>query len=342
MSETKHSTRVTLSQIAKRVGLSSAAVSMALRGHQRISAATRQRVLEEATRLGYVYDRGAAKLRTGQSDTVGIIISDIANGFFGELVAGVDEVIAETGMISFLFNTRDDVRRQESLLIRLREQGVDGMILCPAPGTDPALLERISAWGIPTVQMLRCISADQADYVSADYRTGVEALCEHLLAIGHRRIAFLGGCHDHSATSQRLAGFHGALQRHGLAPAGIIRCPATRQAGRESIKTLLATPQPATAAICYNDLIAFGVLAGLRDAGLVPGQDFAVTGFDDVEEAAASWPPLTTAATHPRDIGQAAGRLLLRRIATPGAAPERLIIPTEIIVRSSCGAKTGG
>ncbi len=193
MSETKHSARVTLSQIAKRVGLSSAAVSMALRGHQRISAATRQRVLEEATRLGYVYDRGAAKLRTGQSDTVGIIISDIANGFFGELVAGVDQVIAETGMISFLFNTRDDVRRQESLLIRLREQGVDGMILCPAPGTDPALLERISAWGIPTVQMLRYISADQADYVSADYRTGVETLCEHLLALGHRRIAFLGG-----------------------------------------------------------------------------------------------------------------------------------------------------
>ena len=331
------SSRVTLSQIAKEVGLSSAAVSMALRGHSRVSAETQQRVSEAAARLGYVYDRGAAKLRTGQSDTIGIVISDITNAFFGELVYGVDQVIGETGKISFLFNTRDDAKHQEKLLMRLREQGVDGMILCPAPGTDETLLETITDWGIPFVQMLRSVSDRKGDYVSADYETGMNALTEHLLRLGHERIAFIGGNLDHSATQQRMKGFHSALQRHGLEASSITRCETTRKAGRETIKALMETENPPTAAICFNDIIAFGVLSGLRELGIEPGRDFAVTGFDNVDEAGECWPPLTTAATNPSEIGKEAGRLLLRRIANPDAPTERVIIPTKIIIRQTCG-----
>lgn len=337
MKKSTASSRVTLNQVAKEVGLSSAAVSMALRGHTRISEATRKRVAEVAGELGYVYNRNAAKLRTGQSDTIGIIISDIANPFYGELVAGIDEVIAATGKISFLFTTRDNSSRQQQLLTRLREQSVDGMIICPAPGTDEELLKQISGWGIPSVQMLRCASEQLGDYVSADYKSGIAALCQHLVNLGHTRIAFIGGNLDHSATRQRLRGFEETLKKHQLEPASVIRCPITREAGKAAIKQLMQQDAPPTAAICYSDTVAFGVLSGLREVGLTPGKDVAVTGFDDVDEARDSWPPLTTAISHPRAIGREAGKLLLRRIKDPEAPARRIIIPTETIIRSSCG-----
>ncbi len=341
MPQKKSSSCITLSRIAKEVGLSSAAVSMALRGHKRVSAETRQRVAEAAARLGYVYNRGAARLRTGQSHTVGIVIGDISNAFFGELVAGVDEIIDAAGKTSFLFNTRENQQRQQHLLTRLREQGVDGMIICPAPGTDESLFDEISRWGIPCVQMLRHVSGHHGDYVGADYRTGMDALCEHLIQLGHRRIAFIGGNLEHSATSQRIEGFHAALARHNLKPFSINRCELTRRAGKDVIKTLMKKSPPPSAAVCYSDIIAFGVIAGLRELGLNVGQDFSVTGFDNVDEAQESWPPLTTAASHARDIGMAAGRLLLRRIAEPDAPPERNVLPTDIIIRKTCGPPPG-
>ena len=328
--------RITLSQIAQEVGLSNAAVSMALRGHKRISIATQEKVAAVADRLGYVHDRSAARLRTGQSDTIGIIISDISNPFFGELVAGIDESIDHTGKISFLFNTRDNLQRQEQLLIRLHEQGVDGLIICPAPGTDEHLFQQINTWGIPCVQMLRHVPEQHCDYVSADYFNGMKSLCEHLIQRGHTKIAYIGGNLDHSATSQRLEGFQASLQQHQLVAKAIIRSELTRKAGRKAIKTLLNQSAPPTAAVCYSDTIALGVLAGLADMNLQAGQDFAVTGFDDGEEAQESRPPLTTAASHARDIGKQAGRLLVHRMANPGSAPQTTIIPTDIIIRSTC------
>ncbi|MEO1199137.1 MAG: LacI family DNA-binding transcriptional regulator [Pseudomonadota bacterium] len=333
-----HGGRVTLGDIAADVDLSAAAVSMALRGNSRVSAETQKRVTEAAERLGYVYDRGAAKLRTGQSDTIGIIVGDISNAFFGELVAGVDAAIAPAGKISFLLNAREDVDRQSQLLNRLREHGVDGIILCPAPETDEATIEEIRHWGIPIVQMLRTVADTSGDWVSADYKTGVEALCEHLVRRGHRRIALIGGELEHSATWQRHTGYRAALKRNGIEADLIYRCPLTRRAGRHAIGELLTSETPPTAAVCYNDVVAFGVIAGLRENGIEPGKDFAVTGFDNVEEAAESWPPLTTVATHAREIGDAAGQLLLRRINEPDASREQIIVPTRLIVRQSCGA----
>ncbi|MGP1396695.1 MAG: LacI family DNA-binding transcriptional regulator [Inquilinaceae bacterium] len=332
-----HQNRVTYGHIAAEVGLSSAAVSMALRGNGRVSAETQKRVAEAATRLGYVYDRGAAKLRTGQSDAIGVVVGDISNAFFGELVAGVDEAIGDAGKISFLLNAREDAERQERLLKRLREQGVDGIILCPSPGTEEALLDQVADWGVPMVQMLRNVSKRRGDFVSADYQMGVEALCEHLIRLGHRRIAFVGGSLDHSATWQRLDGFRAALRRHGLDTDLIRRCPLTRRDGRHTLKALLAETSPPTAAVCYNDIVAFGVIAELQERGIKPGRDFAVTGFDNVEEAAESWPPLTTVATHARNIGLEAGKLLMRRLADPNMAQERVILPTRLVIRQSCG-----
>ena len=332
--------KTTLSDIAKATGLSSATVSMALRGSDRIPPQTRKRVERAAVRLGYVYDRGAATLRTGESNTIGVIIGDISNAFFGDLVYGVDRVLCDAGKISFLLNTREDVGRQDVLLTRLREQGVDGIILCPTPGTDAALIARFAGWRLPLVQMLRAVPGSVGDMVSVDYQSGVEAICEHLVRLGHRRIAFVGGNLDHSATAQRLRGFETALTRHGLDARLVVRCPPDRRSGRHAVGKLLGQEAPPSAALCFNDIVAFGVIAGLRARGIEPGADFAVTGFDDVDEATESWPPLTTVTTHPRLIGEEAGRLLLRRIADPDGPAERVILPTRLVIRQSCGGST--
>jgi len=330
--------RVKLGDIAQRVGLSTAAVSMALRGGSGVSESTRERVEAAALELGYVYDRSAALLRTGQSNTVGIVVGTLTNSFFGELVSGVDEVIGEARKISFLLNTREDPDRQKDLLIRMREQSVDGLILCPAPGTSSDLLETMQDWGIPVIQMLRSVSETKGDFVSADYQSGIETLCAHLIRLGHQRIAFLGGDLEHSAARQRITSFQTALERSRIKSDLIVRTANTSRGGRDGASQLLAGADAPTALVCFNDRVALGAMAAIRAAGLVPGQDIAVTGFDNVDAGAEAYPPLTTVETHGRDIGREAGKLLLRRIADPKMRNERIVIPTRLIVRQSCGA----
>ncbi|MDX1742136.1 MAG: LacI family DNA-binding transcriptional regulator [Ruegeria sp.] len=333
--------RIKLGDIAQRLGISTAAVSMALRGGSGVSQATKQRVEAVAQELGYVYDRGAARLRTGQSNTVGVVIGTLSNSFFGELVCGVDEVIGEARKISFLLNTREDAERQKELLVRMREQSVDGLILCPAPGTRSDLLDTMHDWGIPVIQMLRSVSDTKGDFVSADYQTGIETLCAHLIRLGHKRIAFLGGNLDHSATRQRIKGFKAALDRAQLPSDLIVRTASDSSGGRDGAAKLLSSENPPTAIACFNDRVALGAMAAVRAAGLVPGRDIAVTGFDNINAGAEAYPALTTVETHARDIGREAGRLLLRRIEGPTMSNERIIVPTRLIIRESCGATLG-
>jgi LacI family transcriptional regulator len=330
------SNRVTLGDVAKDTDLSTAAVSMALRGAAGVSSATREKVRKAADRLGYTYDRSAALLRTGRSNTVGIVIGTVSNSFFGQLVSGVDEVIGQAQKVSFLLNTQEDPGRQSELLIRMREQSVDGLILCPAPGTSKHLLETMRAWNIPVVQMLRSVSGTKADYVSADYQSGMEALCAHLIRLGHTQIAFVGGILEHSATRQRIKGFQTALTRAGLETDRIIRTTNDSRGGRSSVGELLSRDKPPTALVCFNDHVALGAMAGIRAMGLTPGRDIAVTGFDNIHASAEAYPALTTVETHGQDIGREAGQLLLRRIADPTMPIETIIIPTRLVIRQSC------
>lgn len=334
--------RVTLGDVAKDTNLSTAAVSMALRGGSGVSSSTREKVQKSADRLGYIYDRSAALLRTGRSNTIGIVVGTVSNNFFGKLVSGVDDVIGEVQKISFLLNTREDPDRQNDLLTRMREQSVDGLILCPAPGTSRHLLETMDAWNMPLVQVMRSVSETKGDFVSADYQSGIEALCAHLIRLGHSRIAFVGGALDHLATRQRIKGFQTALGRARLNAGRIVRATNDSRGGRSATAELLTDDNPPTAIVCFNDHVAMGVMAGVRAAGLTPGRDIAVAGFDNIDVGAEAYPALTTVETHGQDIGREAGQLLLRRIADPKMPSERIIIPTRLIIRQSCGADLSG
>jgi LacI family transcriptional regulator len=330
--------RSTLLDVARQAGVSRATVSLVLRDSPLVAAETRARVREAALSVGYLYNRGAATLRGRRTRTVGLLVTAIDNPFFGELIAGAEAALDAAGYIAFLATTADSLDRQERTLQRLREHGVDGLILCAAAETGAARLAGLAAEGPPCVQVVRQVDGSGGDFAGPGNRDGMERLTEHLIGLGHRNIAFAGTAVLHSGLRQRLDGVAAALRRHDLPPPMVLPTAATRAGGAESAALLHAMATRPTALVCSNDLMAFGAMPALERLGLRVGQDIAVTGVGDVPEAALGRPPLTTLATEPRRIGQEAARLLLRRIADPGASAEQMVLPARLIVRASCGA----
>ncbi|MDZ4133970.1 MAG: substrate-binding domain-containing protein, partial [Paracoccaceae bacterium] len=270
-----------------------------------------------------------------KTHTIGLVISEITNPFYAEMVAGIDAVLDRCDRIAFIANTDESITRQDRFIQRIREQGVDGIILTAAEGTGAEVIERLRSWRMPCVQALRQVSGNDADYVGPDYRMGLGLAVQHLVNLGHRRIAYIGGARKTSATRERMAGFRESMARHGIEPGPIVPCIATREYGARAIRDLLATQEPPTAAVCYNDITAFGVIHGLLELGRKPGQDFGVIGFDNIAEAALGRPALTTVAIEPQQIGEQAATLLLRRIENPDGGAERIILPPRLIIRDT-------
>lgn len=328
--------RITLQDVADAVGVSKSTVSLVLSNHPRISQETRQRVLDTVDELGYVYDRRAASLRTRQSFTIGLIITDITNPFYAELTSGIEHTLLQKNYIALLGSTTDLLQNQERFFATMRERSADGIILCPAPGTPPETIRRLSRQ-LPTVLIARYLAGVDVDYVGADNELGARRATEHLIERGHRRIAFIGGSNDSSARQDRLRGLVSILEKHRipLDESLTITCAVTRNAGYTAIQQVMRADDPPTAALCYNDVVAFGVMLGLRDCDLEPGRDVAVVGFDDVNEASLWNPPLSTVSATPTEMGQHAAALLLKRIETPDRPIQQVILPSTLVIRAS-------
>lgn len=331
---------ITLNDVAKDAGVSRSTVSLVLRNSPLVADKTRARVLDSIKRLGYVYNRGAASLRSHQSSTIGLVVTDITNPFFAELTVGVEDVLEESQYIALLGNTSDTLRKQNLLLERLQEHRPDGVLLCPTDGTSLEQVRRLQRQA-SLVLFVRYLPDLAIDYVGVDNVNGAEQATAHLLAHGHTRIAFIGGSPSSSARRDRVQGYVAQMRRAGkrvddeLLTVGSV----TREEGRRAILKLLEREEPPTAALCYNDVVAFGVMLGLQEAGRIPGADFGVVGFDDIAESALWQPGLTTVALEPRRLGEVAARLLLERIAEPDMPPRQVILSCRLIVRDSCGGK---
>ena len=332
--------RKTLKDIAKHAGVSPATVSLVLRKSPLVAPQTRERVQSSIESLGYIYDRAAANMRTRATQTIGLVVCEITNPFYAELTAGIDDVLDRAGWVAFLANTAESPERQDRFIARMREHRVDGLLLAPAAGTDPAIIDKLRRMGLPVVQMLRRLGQRNADNVSADFRLGMTLAAEHLIRLGHRRIAFVGAGRRVSPLRDRATAYRETLARYGLSVGPIIHCLPTREEGVRAIGELIrGKPSDPTAILCYNDLCAFGALLGLADRGIVAGRDCAVIGFDDIAEAALYRPALTTIAIDARRIGEESANLLLRRIKDPKGAAESIVLPPKLVVRSSCGGK---
>jgi LacI family transcriptional regulator len=336
--------RVTLRHLADHLGLSTATVSLAMRNKPRVAEATRQRVLVGMRELGYIYNRGAASLRSERSGTVGVAISDIADPYFAQLLIAIQAEFNARGLMVFLCHSVESTKLQDDFIDTLREYNADGLILCPAAGTRAASLRRVLDWHMPVVLVTRSLPDPAFSFVGAADERGMETATDHLIGLGHRRIAFFGGDEATSTGRERREGYRRSLAKHGIeADASLlISCPTNRRGGIAALSEALAMERPPTAAVCAADIIAFGVMLELTRRGLRAGHDFALVGYDDVIEAALWQPPLTTMAVPRQAMGVAAARLLAELIELRAAAPPRRVIfePT-LMVRASCGAPLG-
>jgi len=333
--------QVTVTDIARASGVSRSTVSLVLRGSPLVHADTRARVESELKRQRYIYNRGAANLRRRTSSSIGLVIHDLSNPFFAEFAAGVDEALSEQGYVTLLGSTGESPQRQQAVLASLLEHPSAGIILSPAEDSTVAELRAVLSEHTHVLLFNRELDGtDDWDFLALDNEHGTCMATEHLIALGHRRIAFFGGHANSSSCRQRRSGYMQAMTAAGLVvqPQWLIESAPNRLEAAERTGALFEDDTHPTAAVCYNDTVALGLMLGLATRGIQPGREFAVTGFDDIAEASATTPPLTTLAAEPRVRGRQAVQLLLRRMATPDAPPTRTIVPVQLHVRESSGA----
>jgi LacI family transcriptional regulator len=329
--------RVTMVDIARNTGVSKSTVSLVLQGSPLVRAETRAKVLTAIERLGYVYNRGAANLRRSRSNIVGMVINDLANPFFAELAVGIERVFQTAGYIPFIANSSENPMRQAEVLRSMREHDIAGLIICPARGTRAADLEGLAAGGLPVVLAMRRLAGLRLTAVTPDNRRGARRAVEHLIGLGHRRIAFVGGYEDMIAHAERSGGWRTAMEAAGLPiPQGaLVEGAPNRETGERAVAFLLDRPEPFTAALCFNDVVAFGVMDGLARRGLSAGRDFALVGFDDVREARHTTPPLTTVAVDSLALGERAAHAVLRMIHGDPRVDDH-VGDVHLVVRASC------
>ncbi|MFO1149991.1 MAG: LacI family DNA-binding transcriptional regulator [Alsobacter sp.] len=339
MGETKPASGrpTTIVDIARAAGVSKSTVSLVLKGSHLVKPETRERVEHVIQQFGYVYNRGAANLRTATSHFVGMVISDLTNPFFAELAVGIEDALYKLGFVPILANTNEDLQRQQHVLRSLREHGVAGIIMSPARGTDAVSLAQSPGRAIPTVLTMRRVLGSPLPYVGPDNRAGSRKGVAHLVEMGHRRIAFLGGDHTMTTMHERLEGYRDALMEAGIAfdPDLVFETNPTREGGRQGIERALAAARPPTAFSCYNDIVAMGAARALATRGIRVGEEIAVVGFDDIAEAEHNAPPLTTVNADTRIMGARAAQSLLALIQGGDPAGLSFTGGTRLVIRES-------
>lgn len=330
---------VTIKDIAKKAGVSYATVSRALTNRPEVNEKTRRDIQKLAEEMGYKPNALARGLVTRESKTLGLIIPDITNPFFPEVARGVEEAASRSGYNVFLCNTNWDAEKERTYIEVLEEKRVDGLIV--ASVTDDAkTLEGFTRGGAPLVLVNRVLKDIDTHYVVIDNLKGGYMVVEHLLGLGHKRIAFIGGLRHVEATRERLQGYMLALSSGGipvddkLVYSGAFK----KESGYQNAMKLLEVDQPPTAIFAANDILALGVIQAVQEAGLKVPDDIAVVGFDDIAFASYAEVSLTTIAQPKYIMGEMAAKILMEDIKE-GAVREKkhIVLQPSLVVRKSSG-----
>jgi LacI family transcriptional regulator len=310
----------TIVDVAAEANVSKSTVSLVLKGSPLIKGETADRVKAAAVKLGYVYNRKAGELRGNSSNAIGVVINDLMNPFFAEVLVGIERKLVDAGYVVLMAHTGEDVALQDKVLQSMREHNVAGIMLCPALGTPRTLLKTLESWNIPLTVFVRNLGPGRYDFAGGDSEQGVFLATTHLLNAGHKVVGFLGGQRGVVFT-QRMNGYKKALQQKGIAFSEdlVFNANPSRVGGYEAMNEMLSTNPRIKAAVCYNDVSAFGALSALGEKGLRAGSDFALMGFDNILDTAHSNPPLSTINIHPTELGERAAAILLQRIREPEA-----------------------
>lgn len=323
--------------VAERAGVSTATVSRALNGDERVDSKMRERVLDASRDLNYRPNRLARNLRRQQLDAIGVVVSDIENPHFSETVRVVEDLALERGFRVLVCNTDESAEKQAAYLRILADERVSGIIISPSdPGADLTPLHSI---GIPVVAVDREMTRSPTDAVLPDNVPALYAATQRFIHAGHRRIAFIGGRADVETGSERQDGYLAAMAEAGLPP-HIRNGGFRREPAEHAVAALLDSAERPTALVVANNLMALGALRALRTRNVRVPTDLALIAVDNPPWAELIDPPLTVLNQPIREIAEAAVGLLMDRISGATGPVVRRILPLELIVRASCGTAT--
>jgi LacI family transcriptional regulator len=327
---------VTVQDVSKRAGVSPITVSQVMNQKGRISDRTRVRVLEVARELGYV-----VSLRGGRSHLVGLLVPELTNPYFVEILRGASEALSRQGMDVVLYTSSYDRMRERERVQTLMSGPSDGLLMI-LPLESPEEIAALERAARPVVILHPPHPRPNLASVCTENFEGASQAMRHLLELGHRRIAYIGG-QDGQDNAQRLRAYREALTAHGVAldPALIVRGDNSQPRGRQLTELLLNLPDPPTAVFAYNDFTAFGVIDAARVRGLRLPEDFSVIGVDDIPNASQVHPALTTV-HHPLfHMGERAAEMLLTLIAGSPLPELHLELPSHLVVRTSTAPPRG-
>lgn len=342
--------RATIADVAREAGVHASTVSRALNPATRgmVTEAVALRVTEVADRLGWRPSAVAAGLRTRKSRTIGILVPDLINPIFPPILHAVETVLAAQGYVTLVANTDNDAGREALLIERMATHLVDGVILASAAAGTEAL-SLCARFGIPAVLINRRMpegaGCAAVSAITNDDLHGIGLAVDHLVGLGHRRIAHLAGPLGVSTARDRRAGFLDRMRHHGLAPVAVIDAAAyTRDAGHAAMVALLPglCRSGCTAVAVANDMLCLGVYDALEAAGQRVAADISVTGFNDMPFVDRIHPALTTIRIQHDAMGRQAAGILLAEMADPGLARQDIRLVPELVIRASTAPPAKG
>jgi LacI family transcriptional regulator len=334
----KNDRKPTMKDVAKLAGVSYQTVSYVVNNVPVITPETRTRVLEAIDQLNYTPDAIARSLRSGQSKIIGLMVPDTQNPHFWATVSGAELEALDHGYSLILATTAMNRERERHAFNTLLRQRLDGIIpLFTYPEDffeDIKLLER---QGLPVASSVTMSDFPNIDRVWANYGAAATELMDHLISLGHRRIALIHGVGRSDLGSDRLTAYLQGLEKAGIPfdERYLVRCGNLLEDGYRAAEQLLDLQPTPTAVIAINDLLAFGALLAIRRRGLYVPQDISIAGFDDLPMSRLLVPSLTTGRSDGVEIGRQCVRLIIDRLNNPDLPPQQVMMPTRLIVRES-------
>jgi len=334
--------RVGIRDVAQRAGVAISTVSKVFSGRGEVMAALRARVLSAASELGYQPNYVAQSLRRGATDLIGFVASDLSDPFSAEVVAGAEDVLRPAGCALLVMSSNHDPGTDAANVRHLNSRRVDAILVSPSREDDSGLLAALAEFDGPAVALESELRTPlPIDAVCADHRGGMRDAVEHLIGLGHRRMAALTGPMVRRSGRERLAGLVEALRAHGLEEGAMpIATEHRADAAEAEALRLLDGVSPPTALLACSLPLLVGALRAIDRRGLAIGRDLVLVGWDDAPLAELSHPPIAVVDRDPRSLGAAAARLALGRLGHRGArddGPARVEVhPMRFIPRASC------
>jgi LacI family transcriptional regulator len=327
-------------EVAAHASVSLGTVSAVLNHPSRVAPATRARVLNAIEALGYVRNESARHLRVGQGRIIGLVVPDLTNPFYTDIARGIEDAANDNGLAVILCNSDESADKERSYLELLEQLRVRGVLITPVSGTLERL-ERLAARNVGVVLLDNPTSAPDLCSVAVNDIIGGDLAATHLLALGHRRIAFVTGPMTLRQCRERYEGAVRALERAGLGAdhLTVVEQPnMTIDSGQRAAERLVVQASRPSAAFCANDLLAMGLLQRMVSLGVEVPRRMAIVGYDDISFAAAATVPLSSVRQQRHFIGRQAAELLLAEVADiEHHQHQRVVLEPELIVRASSG-----